>query len=321
MKRHSFIIALLCMVAPLMAQHQFNINSFRVLSNDISAFVHPVKDLNDEACALIKVVANHDFVFSTPLGIVLRKNEVGEIWLYVPKSTKKMTIKHPKWGVLRDYHFSETLESRLTYELVLSPPIEPTQPIAKLPFKGVRKLKLESTELPDELPFPKSKRKYPREPISYNLIPNVRLYSSGASYGLRIGVMRRHGIYLNATSDFNKRVKTEGPDCDENGVLVGQGTSPYYTGKTYDSRYMLVAGLTHRIYRRLYLYEGIGYGDRLVAWETTEGVKVRNKEFSVKGLSAEIGGMVRWRSCMVSLGVSTISARLWEANIGIGIHF
>lgn len=63
---------------------------------------HPVRDLNDEPCALVKVEAPSDFAFSTPLGIVSRKDKVGEIWLYLPKGSKLLTIKHPEWGVLRD---------------------------------------------------------------------------------------------------------------------------------------------------------------------------------------------------------------------------
>ena len=43
--------------------------------------------------------------FSTPLGIVKRIDKVGEIWLYVPRGTRKITIKHPQLGVLRDYAF------------------------------------------------------------------------------------------------------------------------------------------------------------------------------------------------------------------------
>ena len=38
--------------------------------NDISAFISPVRDLNGQACALLKVEAPKDFAFSSPLGIV-----------------------------------------------------------------------------------------------------------------------------------------------------------------------------------------------------------------------------------------------------------
>ena len=79
-----------------MFSQEFSVASFQVLPNDVSAFIHHVRDLNDEACALIKVEAPSDFAFSTPLGIVKRKDEVGEIWLYVPRGTKMLTLKHPQ---------------------------------------------------------------------------------------------------------------------------------------------------------------------------------------------------------------------------------
>ena len=100
----------------------FSVASFRLLPNDVSAFIDNVRDLNDEACALMKVEAPSDFAFSTPLGIVKRKDEVGEIWLYLPKGTKMLTLKHPEWGVIRDYKLDKPLESRMTYELKLNLP-------------------------------------------------------------------------------------------------------------------------------------------------------------------------------------------------------
>ena len=79
----------------------FSVESFRQLPTDVSAFIDAVRDLNDEACALLKVVAPADFAFSSPLGIVERRDKVGEIWLFLPKGSKSITLKHPQWGVLR----------------------------------------------------------------------------------------------------------------------------------------------------------------------------------------------------------------------------
>ena len=39
------------------AQVGFKVSGFRVLPNDVSAFITPVRDLNGDACALVKVVA------------------------------------------------------------------------------------------------------------------------------------------------------------------------------------------------------------------------------------------------------------------------
>ena len=111
-------------LAPLAsADSTFTVASFRQLPTDVSAFIDAVRDLNGEACALIKVVGPSDFAFSSPLGIVKRSDQVGEIWLYLPKGTKQITIKHPQWGVLRNWQLGMKLESRMTYELRLRTPL------------------------------------------------------------------------------------------------------------------------------------------------------------------------------------------------------
>lgn len=50
------MILWLAIPSALRAQ-EFSVASFRQLPNDMSAFINNVRDLNDEACALIKVVA------------------------------------------------------------------------------------------------------------------------------------------------------------------------------------------------------------------------------------------------------------------------
>ena len=83
------MILWLAIPSALRAQ-EFSVASFRQLPNDVSAFINNVRDLNDEACALIKVVAPSAFAFSSPLGIVKRKDEVGEIWV----TSKSVWIRH-----------------------------------------------------------------------------------------------------------------------------------------------------------------------------------------------------------------------------------
>ena len=118
--RSWLIMAILFLLIPIKLHAQeYSVASFRLLPNDVSAFIHPERDLNDEACALVKVECPVDFAFSSPLGIVKRKDEVGEVWLYLPKGTKTLTLKHPDWGVIRDYKLGKPLESRMTYEMKL----------------------------------------------------------------------------------------------------------------------------------------------------------------------------------------------------------
>ena len=112
MKSRLFLIAILLSLTICGRSQQFKADSLRVLPNDISASMEPVYDLNNDICALVKVVCNHDFAFSSPLGITKRRNEIGEVWLYLPEGSTLLTIKHPQWGVLRASHDFQILNLR-----------------------------------------------------------------------------------------------------------------------------------------------------------------------------------------------------------------
>lgn len=112
-------------LGPLTAKGQsITVSSFRLLESDLTAIMSGSSevDQNGETAALIKVVTNQTgFVFDVGvLGIVKVKQTPGEILLYLPFGSKKITIKHPQLGVLRDYYFNMPLESGRTYEMVLN---------------------------------------------------------------------------------------------------------------------------------------------------------------------------------------------------------
>ena len=305
-----------------MHAQQFSVQSFRQLPNDISAYIQPVKDLNDEACALIKIVGSRDFAFSTPLGIVKRKNDIGETWIYVPRGTTQITIKHPQWGVLRDYRFPSPLESRLTYELVLS------APSVSIPRRRIPPM--ENTAVSDphtyeltiqQLPVPEWRRpRRPKEKAAWLIMPSIGLHREEATGGIRLAWMRRHGIYLHALSDFRTTPGTNGQECDKNGLLSGSALPPYYSGKSEKSYYALIAGGIHRMVGNFCLYEGIGYGARTVVWQTDEGTYLRNSDYSSQGLTAEAGVMLRLRRFAFSAGVLTTGGKYWMMNLGLGIR-
>lgn len=101
-----------------------SVSSFRNLETDMTANTTGTmeKDQNGEVAALIKVVTTQTgFTFDGgSLGIVKTKQTPGEIWVYVPRGAKKITIKHPQLGVLRDYYYTTPIQSGRTYELVLT---------------------------------------------------------------------------------------------------------------------------------------------------------------------------------------------------------
>ena len=117
---------LLCLFAQGISAQELSVKSFRLLENDLTANTHAtmVKDKNGEVAALIKVVTTEQgFGFDGGMvGVVEVKQQLGEIWVYVPHGIKRITMKHAKYGILRDYYFPIPIEKARTYELVLTTP-------------------------------------------------------------------------------------------------------------------------------------------------------------------------------------------------------
>ena len=100
-----------------------SVSSFKLLGTDLTANTAGTieMDQNGETAALIKVVTTQTgFTFDGgALGIVKTKQTPGEVWVYIPKGSKKISIKHPQLGVLRDYYYPIAIEAARTYEMVL----------------------------------------------------------------------------------------------------------------------------------------------------------------------------------------------------------
>ena len=114
---------LLLLLSGLSEAQQLSVKSFQKLENDLSARGSEGRtDQNGDKCAIIKVVTNEKgFVFEPDaLGLVGSVEKMSEIWLYVPYGAKRLTIKHPQLGMLRNYEYPERIEKACVYELVLT---------------------------------------------------------------------------------------------------------------------------------------------------------------------------------------------------------
>ena len=116
--RTNFIILLLFWPLLLMSQSQdFWISDFHKNMTDLSAISSNVKDVNGNPTALIRfAVRDSKFVFNANLGIVKQEKKTGEVWLFVPVGTKRLTISHPYLGILRGFEIPTSVESKCTYE-------------------------------------------------------------------------------------------------------------------------------------------------------------------------------------------------------------
>lgn len=114
-----YIVAILfsCSLSALSQSHDFEVRDFHENVTDLKAASSDVRDINGVVTALIRfAIRDTLFSFEANNGILRRINEVGEILLYVPTTTKRITIKHPNLGILRDYQLPIAVKSKTTYD-------------------------------------------------------------------------------------------------------------------------------------------------------------------------------------------------------------
>ena len=101
------------------------VEKFEAAPEDLTANLQgtQVLDQNGDVCALIRIqTIQKGFVFDVGvLGITKTDdNKVGEIWVYVPKGVKRITIRHPQLGSLVNYPFPIEIQGARTYRMYLT---------------------------------------------------------------------------------------------------------------------------------------------------------------------------------------------------------
>ena len=119
----TILLSLTLMMTLIVSGQEFQVRSFRLAENDISAVKYQRLDLNGQPCALIKVglgVQGAKFPSTEVVGDV--KFDTGEYWVYVVEGTKKLKVMHNNYAPLY-IDFSNYPEQRLeggrTYVLIL----------------------------------------------------------------------------------------------------------------------------------------------------------------------------------------------------------
>ena len=113
--KHWIIIGLLFWVSlPAFAQ-EIRVKSYKQLNNDLTARTMERLDGNNDPCSVIKISsAGKGFTFDGDvIGAPIIRT--GETMIYVPEGTRRITIRHPKYGVLR-YEFPERIQKQAVYE-------------------------------------------------------------------------------------------------------------------------------------------------------------------------------------------------------------
>lgn len=164
-----------------------------------------------------------------------------------------------------------------------------------------------------------STRKKPEKP-RVMVMPVMGFRTSQMSYGLMVAAMRRTGGYIKAKYSFSN-TPSDDFECNDVGMSGEDGEVQWYTGKTEKSRLSVTGGIVQRLWKPFYLYAGVGYGTRTLVWETVGGKWGKNKDHSLEGVEAEIGGILSAGPMVFSLGLQTNSFKYLEGNLGIGVIF
>ena len=164
-----------------------------------------------------------------------------------------------------------------------------------------------------------STRKKPERP-RVMVMPVMGFRTSQMSYGLMVAAMRRTGGYIKAKYSFSN-TPSDDFECNDVGMSGEDGEVQWYTGKTEKSRLSVTGGIVQRLWKPFYLYAGVGYGTRTLVWETVGGKWGKNKDHSLEGVEAEIGGILSAGPLVFSLGLQTNSFKYLEGNLGIGVIF
>lgn len=119
-----YLILIIAMLLEIEGKsQQISVQSFRKLENDLSARGSDGrKDQNGDPCAIIKVVTTETGFDFDPdaLGSMGSVQKKGEIWLYVPYGAKRLTVRHAKLGMMRNYAYPERIDKACVYEMVLA---------------------------------------------------------------------------------------------------------------------------------------------------------------------------------------------------------
>jgi hypothetical protein len=162
------------------------------------------------------------------------------------------------------------------------------------------------------------KERWPRE--TFVTLNAAYLPSPQASFGFSVGQVKRFGWFVSLMSNGNFSGFGADGVCDAQGYLP-DGHLMQYTGDVSKMRISLMAGGLFRIKGRWIVRVGLGYGNRTVRWQTTDGQWLRNTAYSFQGLDLSAGLQLHLHGFVISLEAVTTQFQNVEAKIGLGYAF
>lgn len=120
MKKILFIGAFILGIALQMNAQDIIVTQFERNYTSLIASMDAVYDNSGEACAVIRFfVRDEAYEIEANLGVLKKETRTGEIRLWVPTATKRITVRHQGAIPLNSYEIPATLEPKATYDAVL----------------------------------------------------------------------------------------------------------------------------------------------------------------------------------------------------------
>jgi opacity protein-like surface antigen len=282
MKTHFiFILTLFLALGSALHAQEAKVTAFQRMDRDLLARTQERLDLNDVPCAVVRVSVPDVKSYS------FEGNIIGDI-LYKPgEAIVYMTQGSRNLTIKSDkfgtlrYEFPEKLEKQVVYKMTL-----------KLIQSDANKIR--------------------------TLVMPVMGFGQATSFGVMIGVVKKSGFYVKAKT--NLKSQSTSLECDGNG-LDADGVPMWFTNESATSRLALTAGALYRVSLPVYLYGGLGYGYKKLAWETASGEWAENTDKTAKGAEVEVGAIWRSKNFAASAGLQTNSFKYVELTLGVGIMF
>jgi hypothetical protein len=117
--RTSFLaltLTALCFIPSVFAQ-EFDVRAFRAITEDLAARRFEKRTVNDEPCAIVKVVTNiQGMMFDANIGIIDMERRDDGYWLWVAPRERRLRLMAPGYMPL-DVDLPEPARSHIVYEL------------------------------------------------------------------------------------------------------------------------------------------------------------------------------------------------------------
>lgn len=119
-KRSILYLAFILLCQLKLSAQDIQITQFEVNPTNLVASMYPEYDNTGTPCAVIRfLVRETGFKIQGNLGIVKQDSLPGEIRVWIPQGTKRITVRHEKYMPLDGYVIPVRIESKMVYDAVI----------------------------------------------------------------------------------------------------------------------------------------------------------------------------------------------------------